>query len=50
VNTRRAPAVSPPPLWAGGLGALALLFLALPLLFMLGRGNWADPPAPPPPR
>ena len=42
MNTRRAPAVSPLPLWAGGLGALALLFLALPLLFMLGRVNWAD--------
>ncbi|WP_048726865.1 ABC transporter permease [Kytococcus sedentarius] len=42
MNTRRTPAVSPLPLWAGGLGALALLFLALPLLFMLGRVNWAD--------
>lgn len=42
MNTRRTPAVSPLPIWAGGLGALALLFLALPLLFMLGRVNWAD--------
>lgn len=41
MNTRRTPAVSPLPLWAGGIGALALLFLALPLLFMLGRVNWA---------
>ncbi len=41
MSARRTPAVSPLPLWAGGLGALALLFLALPLLFMLGRVNWA---------
>jgi len=33
--------VSPLPLWAGGLGALALCFLLLPLAFMLGRVNWA---------
>ena len=42
MNTRRTPAVSPLPIWAGGLGALALLFLALPLLFMLGRVNWGS--------
>lgn len=41
MSARRTPAVSPLPIWAGGLGALALLFLALPLLFMLGRVNWA---------
>ena len=41
MSVRRTPAVSPLPIWAGGLGALALLFLALPLLFMLGRVNWA---------
>lgn len=35
------PAVSPLPVWAGGLGALALCFLVLPLAFMLGRVNWA---------
>nr|WP_306559589.1 ABC transporter permease [Pauljensenia sp. UMB3104] len=29
------------PIWAGGLGALALCFLFLPLAFMLGRVNWA---------
>lgn len=29
------------PIWAGGLGALALCFLLLPLAFMLGRVNWA---------
>ena len=33
--------MSPLPLWAGGLGALALCFLVLPLAFMLGRVNWA---------
>jgi NifC-like protein len=33
--------VSPLPIWAGGLGALALCFLLLPLAFMLGRVNWA---------
>ena len=42
MSARRTPAVSPLPLWAGGLGALALLFLALPLLFMLGRVNWGS--------
>ena len=35
------PAVSPLPIWAGGLSALALCFLVLPLAFMLGRVNWA---------
>ena len=39
--SRRTPAVSPLPIWAGGLGALALCFLLLPLAFMLGRVNWA---------
>lgn len=39
--SRRTPAVSPLPVWAGGLGALALCFLILPLAFMLGRVNWA---------
>ena len=33
--------MSPLPVWAGGLGALALCFLFLPLAFMLGRVNWA---------
>ena len=41
MKPRRTPAVSPLPLWAGGLGALALCFLVLPLAFMLGRVNWA---------
>lgn len=33
--------MSPLPVWAGGLGALALCFLVLPLAFMLGRVNWS---------
>ena len=33
--------MSPLPVWAVGLGALALCFLVLPLAFMLGRVNWA---------
>ena len=41
MTSRRTPAVSPLPVWAGGLGALALCFLVLPLAFMLGRVNWA---------
>jgi len=41
VKSRRTPAVSPLPIWAGCLGALALCFLVLPLAFMLGRVNWA---------
>ncbi|WP_034474912.1 ABC transporter permease [Actinomyces sp. HPA0247] len=41
MTSRRTPAVSPLPIWAGGLGALALCFLLLPLAFMLGRVNWA---------
>ncbi len=41
MKLRRTPAVSPLPIWAGGLGALALCFLVLPLAFMLGRVNWA---------
>ena len=41
MKSRRTPAVSPLPVWAGGLGALALCFLVLPLAFMLGRINWA---------
>ena len=41
MKSRRTPAVSPLPIWAGGLGALALCFLVLPLAFMLGRINWA---------
>ena len=41
MKSRKAPAVSPLPIWAGGLGALALCFLVLPLAFMLGRVNWA---------
>ena len=40
MTSRRTPAVSPLPIWAGGLGALALCFLLLPLAFMLGRVNW----------
>ena len=40
MKSRRTPAVSPLPVWAGGLGALALCFLVLPLAFMLGRVNW----------
>lgn len=32
--------MSPLPIWAGGLGALALCFLLLPLAFMLRRVNW----------
>lgn len=40
MKSRRTPAVSPLPVWAGGLGALALCFLILPLAFMLGRVNW----------
>ena len=32
--------MSPLPIWAEGLGALALCFLLLPLAFMLGRVNW----------
>ena len=40
MKSRRTPAVSPLPVWAGGLGALALCFLLLPLAFMLGRVNW----------
>ena len=42
MKSRRTPAVSPLPVWAGGLGALALCFLFLPLAFMLGRVNWAS--------
>ena len=42
MTSRRTPAVSPLPVWAGGLGALALCFLILPLAFMLGRVNWAS--------
>ena len=42
MKSRRTPAVSPLPVWAGGLGALALCFLILPLAFMLGRVNWAS--------
>ena len=41
MKSRRTPAVSPLPLWAGGLGTLALCFLVLPLAFMLGRVNWS---------
>ena len=41
MRPRRTPAASPLPLWAGGLGALALCFLTLPLAFMLGRVEWA---------
>ena len=41
MRPRRTPAASPLPLWAGGLGALALCFLTLPLAFMLGRVDWA---------
>ena len=41
MTSRRTPAVSPLPIWAGGLGALALCFLLLPLAFMLGRVNWS---------
>lgn len=41
MKSRRTPAVSPLPVWARGLGALALCFLFLPLAFMLGRVNWA---------
>ena len=41
MKSRRTPAVSPLPIWAGGLGALALCFLLLPLAFMLGRVNWS---------
>ena len=41
MKPRRTPAVSPLPIWAGCLGALALCFLVLPLAFMLGRVNWA---------
>ena len=41
MKLRRTPAVSPLPIWAGGLSALALCFLVLPLAFMLGRVNWA---------
>ena len=41
MTSRRTPAVSPLPIWAGGLGALALCFLVLPLAFMLGRINWS---------
>ena len=41
MKSRRTPAVSPLPIWAGCLGALALCFLVLPLAFMLGRVNWA---------
>ena len=41
MKSRRTPAVSPLPIWAGCLGALALCFLLLPLAFMLGRVNWA---------
>ena len=41
MKSRRTPAVSPLPIWAGCLGALALCFLVLPLAFMLGRINWA---------
>ena len=41
MTSRRTPAVSPLPVWAGGLGALALCFLVLPLAFMLGRVNWS---------
>ena len=34
--------MSPLPVWAGGLGALALCFLILPLAFMLGRVDWGS--------
>ena len=42
MTKRRTPAVSPLPIWAGGLGALALCFLILPLAFMLGRVDWGS--------
>ena len=42
MTSRRTPAVSPLPFWAGGVGALALCFLVLPLAFMLGRVDWAS--------
>lgn len=41
MKSRRTPAVSPLPVWAGGLGALALCFLVLPPACMMGRVNWA---------
>ena len=40
MTSRRTPAVSPLPVWAGGLGALALCFLLLPLAFELRPGTW----------
>ena len=41
MRPRRTPSASPLPPWAGGLGALALCFLTLPLAFMLSRVEWA---------
>lgn len=42
MTKRATPSVSPLPVWAGGLGALALCFLILPLAFMLGRVDWGS--------
>ena len=42
MKQRRTPAASPLPIWAGGIGALALCFLILPLAFMLGRVDWGS--------
>ena len=42
MTKRATPPVSPLPVWAGGLGALALCFLILPLAFMLGRVDWGS--------
>ena len=42
MTKRATPPVSPLPVWAGGLGTLALCFLILPLAFMLGRIDWGS--------
>ena len=44
MGKRRAPAVSPVPVWTAAVGGLALAFLVLPLVFMAGRVPWGRLP------
>ena len=44
MGKRRAPAVSPVPVWTVAVGGLALAFLVLPLVFMAGRVPWGRLP------
>lgn len=44
MGKRRAPAVSPVPVWTAAVGGLALAFLVLPLVFMAGRIPWGRLP------